>query len=615
MKKTHILKTLWLLFVVLVLFVSCRGDDQPVGAGDTSAPGINADYLNAELSADERAVILLEQMELRDKVGQMTQVARDYLKSTDDIRTYRLGSILSGGGSAPEPNTVAVWRDMTNEMQDQALATLLAIPLIYGSDSVHGHGNLKDAVIFPHHIGLGAGNNPALVFELAVLNAKETAATGVKWNFSPCLTVPQDIRWGRTYEGFSSDPDIVSTLGKAETLGLQSGWNSSSTMLATLKHFVADGGTEGGVDRGDAKLSDQELADIHLYPYLASLEAGAGSVMVSYSSINGLAMHANGELINDCLKTTLEFDGFVVSDWAALKELPGDAKQQIATAINAGIDMVMVPDNYVSFIQDLTQLIEAGTIPMERIDDAVTRILRTKFAMGLFEYPYADPELENAVGSDEHRALARQAVAESLVLLKNDGILPLKAGQRVLVYGSYADDIGIQSGGWTLRWQGKPGNDNEGISVVEAFVGELGAENVRHVTTLDVLQQQDLDAFDLIVFVTGERPYAEMQGDKPRPGLPQAHLTTFEEIRATGLPVLSIILSGRPVLLGEVATSDALVAAWLPGTEGNGITDVLFGYVQFRGRLPFAWPKDEAGFIQGQEDAGYLYPLGYGLEL
>lgn len=605
----HLKKYLILFLAAFVLLASCARSG---GKNDGQAPA----YPDPALSPEERAEILLSRMDLDDKVGQMTQVARDYLNSPDDIRYYRLGSVLSGGGSAPSPNSVEAWRDMTDGMQAKALETPFAIPLLYGSDAVHGHGNLLNAVIFPHHIGLGAANNPELVEEIARITTHEAAATGVRWNFNPCLTVPQDIRWGRTYEGFSSDPAIVSILGAAETRGIQSALGSPSAVIASLKHFVADGGTEGGVDRGDALIDEEILKKIHLAPYLPSLEAGALSVMASFSSINGMMMHENGDLLTGLLKEELGFNGFVVSDWAALKLLPGNSKEQIEAAINAGIDMVMVPDNYQSFIRDLKWLVDKSRVSMERIDDAVYRILKVKFEMGLFEFPYADPSLESAVGGDEHRKVARQAVAESQVLLKNEGILPLSKESRILVVGSYADDIGAQSGGWTLEWQGKLGNDNEGTSIVEALELYAAKENIKHIKSVYEIPENASSEYDVAVLVTGEKPYAEMEGDNPRPSIPESAVNAADRLSAEGLPVLSIILSGRPLLLdGLEKTSHALVASWLPGTEGDGIADVLFGEMPFRGKLSFSWPADERGLVQGLDQKEYLYPLGYGLTL
>ena len=611
MSKRSILSLLFLAIAAALVLSACA-----TGSGAADGPRIDQTYLDQSLSAEARAESLLAQMTVAEKAGQMTQAARQYLLSTEHITRFGLGSILSGGGSAPRPNTVEAWREMTGGMQEAALATRLSIPLLYGNDSVHGQNNLLGAVIFPHHIGLGAANDEELMYEIARITTIESAATGVTWNFSPCIAVAMDIRWGRTYESFSSDPEIVSRLGLAETKGIQSGWGTSLKMLATPKHFVADGGTTEGDDQGNVVISEEDLESIHLFPYLASLKAGAATVMASYSSIDGRKMHANEDLLTGLLKDELQFDGFVISDWGAVKQLSGDPKAQIATAINAGIDMVMVPDDYIGFILNLTELIEEGAISMERIDDAVYRILLAKFRMGLFDDPMPDPSLEASVGSDEHRAVARQAVAASQVLLENDGILPLRQGQRVAVFGRAADSTGWQSGGWTLTWQGNTENVNPGTTFLEAIIDEAGEENVVYVVDPEEIAALDPESIDVAVVVGGERPYAEGQGDSRRPAVPRALLEGAAAFARIGVPVVSMIISGRPLLMdGLGESSNAIVASWLPGTEGGGVGDVLYGRVPFTGRLAFAWPKDESGFVQGQPDGVYRYPIGYGLQL
>ncbi len=564
-----------------------------------------------------KAHYILSKMTIDDKVGQMTQVARDYLESYEDIKTYRLGSILSGGGSAPPNNSVKGWREMTSKMQDYALSTPLGIPLLYGSDAVHGHGNLRNAVIFPHHIGLGAANNEKLVEEIAKITALECAATGVNWNFNPCITVPQDIRWGRTYEGFSSNPEIVSRLGVAEVKGLQYNWNSNISVLACLKHFVADGGTNKGIDRGNSIISDKELEEIHLYPYYEGIKANAGSVMASFSKINSVPMHQNESLLTGRLKNDMNFQGLLVSDWAALTLLPGSSKDQIAAAINAGIDMVMVPDKYKEFINNLKELVKEGRIPEKRINDAVLRILTTKIKMGLFENPKADPELESLVGSDSSREVAREAVAQSLVILKNDKVLPMYVGQRVLIVGEFANDLGAQCGGWTTTWQGKLGNNNNtGVTILKAVNEALGKQNVVYLKDSRMLNKTDLSEFDLIIYVTGEEPYAEMNGDNPYPSLSRVDMKIIDTLDKSGKKTLLLLISGRPLLLdGAEEKVDAIVASWLPGTEAMGITDVLMGWKEAKGRLPYSWPADSKGFVQGLTSDKYLYPIGYGLSL
>jgi len=398
------------------------------------------------------------------------------------------------------------------------------------------------------------------------------------------------------------------------TQGLQAGLNTDTTLIACLKHFVADGGTANGDDRGNAVPSNNELEAVHLYPYLASLDAGAATVMASYSSVNGTPMHAATQLLTGVLKTELGFPGFVVSDWAALDHLPGDRRVQIATAINAGVDMVMVPDDYVPFIRHLTSLVEDGVVSAERINDAVRRILVTKIRMGLFEHAVPNPALEPLVGSAAHRAVARQAVAQSQVLLKNNGVLPLAPDQRVLLVGKAGNSIGIQCGGWTLTWQGTTGNENRGTTILEALVAEVGEVSVTYRDQISERAEVDPADFDVVVFVGGELPYAEGRGDAARPAVSESDVASASMLAELGLPVVSLLISGRPLLLDGIDRhSDALVASWLPGTEAAGITDVLFGHEPFTGTLPFAWPADESGFTQGQPDDVYRYPLGYGL--
>jgi len=422
---------------------------------------------------------LISQMTLAEKIGQMTQVDRRYLANDDDIKKYFLGSLLSGGGSAPESNDPISWADMVDGYQATALKTRLQIPLIYGIDAVHGHNNVVGATIFPHNIGLGCMNNLELVRKASEVTAKEVSATGIHWTFSPCIAVPQDERWGRYYEGFSESSEIVKECGSASIIGYQGeSLSDPHTVLACAKHFVGDGGVlwgtgmNGKIDRGNLDLSETDIRSIHLPGYLAALEAGVGSIMVSFSSIQGQKMHGSKYYITDILKDELGFDGIVVSDWAGIDEIPGEYKSDIANGINAGIDMIMVPEHYVQFITLLTELVNEGTVGMERINDAVTRILRAKHRLGLFDHPYADRALINEIGSGSNRELARECVQASMVLLKNENsILPLsKSGLNILVTGSNANDLGNQCGGWTISWQGESGNTTEGTTIYEAIV-------------------------------------------------------------------------------------------------------------------------------------------------
>lgn len=587
----------------------------PAASGSGTDP--IAAYLDPALSIRERVDDLLARMDLADKLGQMTQAERSVI-APEQLAEHRVGSVLSGGGSAPTPNTPEAWADMYDAYQAAALSTPLGIPLIYGVDAVHGHSNLAGATIFPHNIGLGATRDLELVERIGRATALELAATGPTWNFSPCLCVARDDRWGRTYESFSEDPELVSAMARiivgyqGEALGTE-----RASVLATAKHYVGDGGTEGGVDQGDARISEDELRAIHLPPFEAAIELGVGSVMISFSSFDGEKLHGHRYLITDVLKGELGFTGFVVSDWAGVDQLDGHegfTTAEVATAINAGVDMVMVPHDYVGFIARLREAVETGLVPMERIDDAVRRILTKKLELGLFESPYADRELIGLIGSAEHRALAREAVAKSLVVLTNDGILPLRGMSRVLVVGPKADDVGAQAGGWTLQWQGVSGNIPGGTSIHQAIRDAVGAdvEVVRSPSAVNV----DGD-FDAVIVVVGESAYAEYMGDRPDGVvLPRADRTVLSRVEALGLPTVVVVISGRPIDLGGAeAWANAVVAAWLPGSEGAGVGDVLFGHVEPSGRLPMSWPaRPEQQPINVGDGQVPLFEFGHGVE-
>lgn len=589
-----------------VFAVSCAG---------MGKPGAGVAYRNPGLSADERAADLLSRMSTEEKVAQMAQADRQFLETPEDIARYGLGSLLSGGGSAPGVNTAEGWADMYDAYQKQALSTRLGIPIIYGIDAVHGHNNLRGATVFPHQIGLGAAGDEDLAERVARATAVEVAATGIDWNFAPCLAVPRDERWGRTYEGYGEDPALVSRLGAAAIRGYQgTDLSAGDTILATAKHFVADGGTAGGRDRGDSRLTEAELRSIHLPPYSAAIDSGVGSVMASYSSVNGEKMHGNGTLIDGTLRGEMGFTGFVVSDWAGLEELPGDYDDQVAAGINAGIDMVMIPEDYRRFLETALRLVRDGTIPEARIDEAVTRILTAKFRLGLFERPFADRSLLGTVGSIEHRALAREAVSKSLVVLKNDGLLPLTGDKtrNLLIAGPLADNLGAQCGGWTISWQGENGAITEGTTVLEALRSALGSET-RIFTSLKEAEGVNLDA---AIVVIGERPYAEGRGDSKTLGLPVSQVETVKSVKAAGVPTVTVLFSGRPMIIdGALEASDAFVAAWLPGSEGAGIADVLLGTVSPSGKLPVSWPRSVGQVPINIGDAEYdpLFPYGFGL--
>ena len=547
-------------------------------------------------SAHDQAVDqLLSQMTLDEKIGQMVQVDSAALKDKADVRKYFLGSVLSGGNSDPDNgNTAPDWLAFVNGFASQALQTPLKIPLLYGIDAVHGHNNIDGATVFPHHIGLGATHDGRLVEHAERITAEEVAGTGIRWAFAPCLAVPQNSRWGRTYEGYSDDTALVTKLGAAAVRGLQGDHLSAqpTSVLACAKHFIGDGGTTNGVDQGDTICDEATLRKLYLPPYVAAIHAGVGSVMVSYSSWNGVKMHGNKYLLTDVLKTELGIRGFLVSDWAAIDQISPDYKHDIEQSINAGLDMIMIPNgpdkpnNYVEFINDLKALVAEGKVPLSRIDDAVRRILRIKFQMGLFDAAATDPALTAAVGSPAHRAVARQCVRESLVLLKNENhTLPLaKNLKHLVVVGAGADDLGMQCGGWTVDWQGGHGNITRGGTTLLAAIRQTVSPQTEVTFSPDASNVKNADA---IIAVVGEPPYAEMKGDRETLDLSADDTALMARAKATGAPVVTLVFSGRP-LLWEAAQADsaAFVAAWLPGSEGLGMTDVLFGDYPFKGRMP-----------------------------
>jgi beta-glucosidase len=591
---------------------------------------------------------LVAKMTLAEKAGQMTQPNLPSIKDFSDIETLCLGSILSGGSSdPPSGNALEDWKNLYEDCQKRALKTRLAIPLLYGVDAVHGHNNVLGAVVFPHNIGLGCTRNPQLVAEASRITALEVRATGIQWTFAPCVTVPRDIRWGRTYEGFSEDPELVKLLGAAAVTGLQgTDLSSATSVLGCAKHFIGDGGTSFGsvtggglLDQGDTRIDGKTLRAIHLAGYPAAIDAGVGTIMPSYSSWNGVKCSGSRFLLTDLLKKELGFEGFLISDYNAIDQLvppaktaaamesnnasgqagTPDYKKCIEISINAGMDMVMVTDKYRDFITLLQELVNEGKIPMDRIDDAVTRILRVKRAMGLLKpgaSVMADANLAAKFGSGEHRKVAREAVRQSLVLLKNENkTLPLSRGARhIHVTGRGADDLGMQCGGWTVDWQGKRGEVTPGgTTILQALRGAAGS-GTRITTSKDGAAAKDAD---VALVVVGEEPYAEMKGDREDLALHPEDVAAVAAAKATGVPVAVVVLSGRPVVLGKVADmADAILAAWLPGTEGAGVADVLFGDFKPVGKLSFTWPRSMEQVPLGHGAHGIenpLYPPGFGL--
>ncbi len=587
------------------------------------------DYQNPALGVEQRVSDLLGRMTLQEKIGQMLQVER-LAASPGQVGSNFIGSVLSGGGSNPVPNTKEAWASMVNGYQAAAMGTRLGIPILYGVDAVHGHNNVYGATIFPHNVGLGAANDEALTRRIGAATAKEIRATGIQWDFAPCLCAPQDIRWGRTYEGYSEDPTIVSRLGTAYVEGLQglpgdAGFLKGAKAVGTVKHWLGDGNTTAGDDQGNVTLSESQL-DPFIQPYREAIQAGARSVMISLTTWNGAKMHASSHLITTMLKQGLDFDGIVVSDWNGAYSLVNQGvypnySDALKATVNAGIDMFMEPDNWSQFIPTLTALVNSGQVSQSRINDAVSRILRVKFQAGLFEAPYSDPSLltDGSFGGTQHRALAREAVRKSAVLLKNEGkLLPLSKNAKLFVAGSKASDIGTQSGGWTISWQGSSGAITPGTTILQGI--QAAVANPANIT----YSASGLGAagHDAAIVVVGEDPSAEMMGDvgpgQPRPNLDlsAADQAVLANVAASGVPMTVVLLSGRPMTIsGMLPEWEAFVAAWLPGTEGAGIADVLFGDYDFTGKLPFTWPRDMTQIPLTYKDSGYtpLFPIGYGL--
>ncbi|MFI6078530.1 glycoside hydrolase family 3 protein [Actinoplanes sp. NPDC051343] len=594
-------------------------------------------YLDAHRPVERRVDDLLGRMTLADKIGQMTQAERAAVTSDPSaVASLRLGSVLSGGGSAPTPNTPDAWASMVNTFQGYAMSTPLQIPLLYGIDAVHGHGNVLGATIFPHNVGLGAARDPALTYETYRATATEMRATGIPWDFAPCVCVARDERWGRAYESFGEDPGLVTRMETAID-GLQQGG-----VLATVKHFAGDGDTRYGtgsgsytIDQGVTVTNRASFDRIDLAPYYPAVrDHHVGAVMPSFSSVDltgtPVKMHANRDLITGTLKGRIGFDGFVISDWEGIHQLPdptgapAPTPAQVSAGVNAGIDMFMEPGTASQFEQVLTGEVAAGRVPMSRIDDAVRRILRTKFRIGLFDHPYA-PSPAGTVGDPAHRAVARKAVAESQVLLKNaGGLLPLSPSAHLYVAGRNADDIGNQAGGWTLDWQGRSGASIPGTTILQ------GIRQADPQVTFSPDASAPFTGSDVGVVVVGETPYAEGLGDVGAPGcswcappqnepkslaLQPADRAVVSRVCAALPRCVVLVVSGRPQVIPALGSVDALVASWLPGSEGEGVADVLFGRAPFTGRLPVTWPASAAQEPINVGDAHYrpLYPYGWGL--
>ncbi len=609
----------------------------PTQTGEEQTPGSDQMlYLDPNRPVDVRVEDLLVRMTLEEKIGQMTQPEHNSI-TPEAVKTYAIGSVLSGGGGISEDNSLQDWATLVRSYQDQALQTRLAIPLIYGVDSVHGFAHVNGATIFPQNIGLGATRNPELVRQIGQATAEEMLAAGIHWNFAPVVAVPQDIRWGRTYEGFAEDTALVSELGQAYIAGFQSipeGYPAAPGQefgaAATAKHFLGDGGTiwkssrydDYILDQGNTQINEATLRTRYLVPYQEAVDEGVLTVMASFSSWRGTKMHAQKYLLTDVLKDELGFQGFIVSDWGGIDQVDPDYYTAVVTSINAGVDMNMVPYDYIRFINVLKQAVEDGNIPEARIDDAVRRILRVKFMLGLFENPYGDPNLAPTVYSDAHRELARQAVRESLVLLRNENnSLPLdKNVGTILVAGEGASSTGIQAGGWTLEWQGVTGNTLKGTTILEG-IKSLAGPGTQVLYSNTGIFPEFTGIAPVGVVVVSEHPYAEGVGDKADLTLSAADIAVINSVRPLVKSLVVIIISGRPlVITDQFQTADAWVAAWLPGSEGAAVADVLFGDDPFTGTLPYTWPRSNDQLplninnVSGRTGCDApLFPFGFGL--
>lgn len=605
---------------------------QPIGAATAHPSRWPAAHSPAAITdaATERMISsLIARMTIEQKVGQLIQADISTITPAD-LQDHRLGSILAGGNSGPFGNeraSAADWHRLVSEFRAASLkpaANGVAIPILFGVDAVHGHSNLPGATIFPHNIGLGAAHDPSLIERIGAATADEVSATGIEWTFAPTLAVPTDIRWGRSYEGYSSDPALVASYSGAMVRGLQGRLRAGVPVgphhvAATAKHFLADGGTFGGRDEGDAKIDESKLISRHAAGYPPAIDAGALTVMVSFSSWNGVKNHGNRSLITDVLKRRMGFEGLVVGDWNGHGQVAGCTVTDCPTALNAGLDLFMAPDSWKGLYANLLREAQSGAVPMARIDDAVRRILRVKAKLGLLGEK-VDRKLEpSQIGAPAHLALAREAVAKSLVLLKNNGsVLPIRAGSKVLVAGPGANSIAMQSGGWTVSWQGGDVTNADfpnGQTIYAALDQAVRANGGKSTLSEDGSFQEKPD---VAVVVFGEKAYAEFLGDVPtlayQPG-DERDLALLRKLKAQGIPVVSVFLSGRPMFVSpEINASDAFVAAWLPGTQGRGVADVLVAghdgrpRRNFTGRLSFAWPADARSPVTAP-----LFPLGYGL--
>ncbi|NNE58309.1 MAG: glycoside hydrolase family 3 protein [Hellea sp.] len=598
-----------------------------------------SDKAVSELNINSQAIDLLSRMTLEEKIGQIIQADISAV-TPEDLKTYNLGSVLNGGNSAPGGGKTAApeeWVALADAFWTASTDTSdggIGIPAIWGTDAVHGHNNLQNATMFPHNIGLGAMDNPELMEKIGEITAREIRATGLDWTFAPTLAVAQDDRWGRAYESYSENPAIVAAYAAVVVEGLQGtvgaeDFLKNENVVATAKHFVADGGTELGIDKGDTVGAIDEILATHGAGYQPAIDKGVQVVMASFSSINGDKMHGHEYLLNDVLRDQLGFEGFVVGDWNGHAEVPGCTKTDCPESLHAGVDMYMAPDSWKGLYHSLLAQAKNGDLDKDRLDEAVTRILEVKIRSGLMDAGLpskrASTNLDN-LGADAHTAIAQQAVQESLVLLKNqDGMLPINASSHVLVTGSGADSMQQQTGGWTLNWQGT-GNSNDEFGTGETiFAGIQSAMTEQGGSAVHSVDGSFDQKPDVAIVVYGEQPYAEYRGDRSDLVFEFANgenLNLIKSFKDQGIPVVSVFLTGRPLWVNpHLNASDAFVVAWLPGTEGGGVADVIVGdkdgavRSDFKGRLSFTWPSDGTGVRINSADApGVLYPFGYGLD-
>ena len=629
-KRIH-KRNAWIVIIVFIALIVSYGvyKGQPENLGvQLPPPPSDALYKQANQPLETRVQDLLSRMTLEEKIGQMALVDKNSLGKVEDISKYYLGGVLSGAGAKPKTNTPQGWKDMVNEMKDQALKSRLGIPILYGIDANHGHSNLLGATVFPHAIGLGATQDAKLVADIASATSDELKATGINWNYSPSLDAPKDMRWGRVYEAFSDNPVLNGELGSAYITGAQASFDKTQ-VLASAKHYLATGAMQWGksnnkkfkIDQGKTVADETALINEYLPPYKLAVDAGVASVMVGLNQWGDERIIDSKYLVTDKLKNELGFKGFVVSDWYGVYEYSKTSKYNAnIKTINAGLDMAMLPYDYKAFLSDVRKAVNNKEISEDRIDDAVSRILYQKFKAGLFDNQETNISLDD-VGSQTHRQLARRAVASSMVLLKNDNsLLPLsKASGKILVAGSGADNVGRQSGAWTVEWQGVDGNWMPGgTSILQGIVSSVGSTAEVEYEKDGNFNQTSAKA-DVGIVVVSEKPYAEGWGDNKNPTLDTADIEAIYRVKALSNKVVVVVFSGRPLFITDMVQDwDALVAGWLPGSEGGGVADVLFGDTPFKAKLPVTWPaniqqvpvKADGGTNDGSRP---LFSRGFGL--